>query len=185
MLTLQVAVGDEEFDEETQTFGHSSYVSLNFEHSLASLSKWEENYEKPFLGENKHTEEESFFYLKDCMLIGEKPREEIWGNLSVEHFNSIQKYINAKKSATWFNENQSKLPGGKVKQIITSELVYGWLVALRIPFEVQYWHINRLFTLIRVCNEQNKKPKKMSKRDALSQQHAMNAQRRAQLGTRG
>ena len=100
------------------------------------------------------------------------------------NFDDIQKYINGKGTATWFNEPKNR-PLGPRNQIITAEVIYGWMVALRIPFETEGWYLNRLFTLIKVVNEQGKPPKKMGRAEAARQQAALNAKRRAEMGSRG
>ena len=58
-------------------------------------------------------------------------------------------------------------------------------VCLPPTFPCEKWHLNRLFTLIRVCNEERKPPKKMSKSEALSRQRALNEKRLKEFGTRG
>lgn len=179
MLRITVPLS-ESFNEETQEF-ISNGIPLELEHSLVSLSKWESEFEKPFLGKEERTEEEAIFYVQECMLQTKNPPEGIFHKLSERNYADIQKYIDAKRSATWFNEKRR--PG--TRQIITSEVIYGWMVALEIPFETQYWHLNRLFTLIKVCNEQKKPPKKMGRSDIARQQASLNAQRQAQMGTRG
>ena len=183
MLVITVTTS-ETWDDQQEKFVVKSTYDLELEHSLASLSKWESKYEKPFLGREDKTEEETLFYVQHCMTGSKNPPEGIFEKLSRSDYEKIFEYIDAKQTATWFKEAP---PGrGSVsQQIITAEVVYSWMVELRIPFETEHWHLNKLFTLVRVCNERSKPPKKMSRQDAARQQAALNAQRQAQLNTRG
>ena len=70
-------------------------------------------------------------------------------------------------------------------EIITSELIYYWMVAFTIPFECEHWHLNSLFALIRICNIKNSKPKKMGRNEIAQRNRELNAQRRAKYGTSG
>lgn len=180
MLTITVPLS-EDYDEATQQFITTGY-RLELEHSLASLSKWESVFKKPFLSDGEKTIEETLFYIRECMVLTKNPPEEIFQKLSKENYAEIQSYINDKRSATWFNDPKNR-PG--TKPIITSAVIYGWMVALRIPFETQHWHLDELFTLVRVCNEQSKPPKKMGRGEAARQQASLNAKRKAEMGTRG
>jgi hypothetical protein len=176
-----IVPGVELFDETTQEFATSEETILDLEHSLVSLSKWESEFEKPFLGSEEKTNAEVIAYVR-CMTISTGAPSEAYARLTSGNFAEVNKYINSKMTATWFNEN-SRAP--KNREIITSELIYYWMVALNIPFECQYWHLNRLFTLIRVINLKNTPGKKMSMNEIASRNHALNEQRRAQLNSRG
>jgi hypothetical protein len=108
--------------------------------------------------------------------------EGAFGKLSESNIKDIQEYIDAKMTATWFNEEPGP-PGSRI--VITAELIYYWMIAFQIPFECQNWHLNKLFTLIRVCNIKQEKPKRMSRAEISARNRKLNAQRKAQLGTTG
>jgi len=172
--------GDEVFDEENSEFVMRDSIVLELEHSLVSLSKWESTWEKPFLGNEKKTLKETIGYIEAMTLTPDVPPE-VFSRLTNAHFEQVNKYIEAKMTATWFNDK----PGPASREIITTELIYYWMVTLNIPFECETWHLNRLFTLIKVCNQKNSPPKKMSRREVMERNRQLNAQRRAQLKTKG
>jgi hypothetical protein len=184
VLTITIPAS-ELFNEETQKFIYIEETELVLEHSLVSLSKWEQKWEKPFLGKERHTTEETMDYIKCMTLSPEYVSDKVYTSLSGDHLDQVGNYINAKKSATWFNETpgQSAADSGET---ITAEIIYYWLIALQIPFEVQHWHLNRLLTLVKVTNIKNDPNKKMMpKADAAAQQRMLNEQRKQRLGTKG
>ena len=180
MLTITVP-GVEFFDESTGKFVSGDGYVLNLEHSLVSLSKWESFWEKPFLGGQDKTTEETFWYVS-AMAQGEIPPEEILQRLSDENISQINNYLSAKMTATWFTDRPNQRPS---REVITSELIYYWMITLNVPMECQYWHLSRLLTLIRVCNEKNQPAKKMSRSEMLQKRRELNAQRMSKYGTRG
>lgn len=180
MLTITVGA-TEVFDDKTQMFGLQGGFELQLEHSLVSLSKWETIHEKPFLNAEKKTSEEILSYI-DCMVVGEKPPGEFLSQLSEANLSAINEHIAAKKSATWFSEQAGKSGNG---EIITSELIYFWMSAFKIQSVGETWHLNRLFTLIRIAMLKQQKPKKMSQAEIARRHRDLNAQRKAALGTTG
>jgi hypothetical protein len=180
MLTIKVGATNV-YDEESGTFGDQGGVELQLEHSLISLSKWESIHEKPFLGADNKTSEEVFSYI-ECMLLSPNSPGEIFPQLSQENIQEINWYIDRKMTATWFSEQ----PGApRSREVITSELIYYWMTLFNIPFECETWHLNRLFTLIRICNVKQAKPKKMGRGEVARRNREINAQRKAQIGTSG
>jgi hypothetical protein len=180
MLSI-IVLGDDVYNEETEEFSTVNDTELELEHSLVSMSKWESIYEKPFLGRDEKTAEEVFAYIKLMTLTPDVP-EEVFLRLSEKNISEINDYIDAKMTATWFSDP----PGApKSREVITAELIYYWMIVFEIPFECQYWHLNRLFTLIRVCNNKQAKPEKMSRAELAARNRELNEQRKKQWGTRG
>ena len=179
---LQITIpGIELWDESREIFTQTKEQTLQLEHSLVSLSKWESKWGKAFLSKQEKTYEETIDYIK-CMTITQNVDPNVYNNLPKSIIDKITEYIEAPMTATYFSKEQSS---GNSREQVTSELIYYWMIALNIPFECQKWHLNRLLTLIRVCNIKNQPPKKMSKRAIMSRNAALNAARRKQLNTRG
>lgn len=179
---LQIEVPESEYwDEKNGRFVVLDAVTLNLEHSLVSLSKWEMKWKKPFLAKEQKTPEQVIDYIK-CMTITQNINPDVYSRLTRENYEQVQKYIEDPMTATWFSKNQQKQQSRK---IITSERIYSWMISAGIPFECQKWHLNRLLTLIQVCNMEGQPPKKMSKNDLYSRNSALNAARRSKLNSKG
>lgn len=180
MLRL-IVKGGELFDENTSTFTEIPDTEIELEHSLLSLSKWESKFQKPFLSSNDKTTSEIMSYIK-FMCLDDKINDEVFLKLSKDNIDAINEYINSPQSATTFGS----MPQGRGRgEVITSELIYYWLVAFTIPFECETWHLNRLFSLIRICNIKNSKPQKINRQDLAARNRQLNEQRKAQLNTSG
>lgn len=146
---------------------------LQLEHSLFSIAKWESKWHKPFLTEEKKTPEETLDYVKDMTLNEVDPG--IYNKLTRNDINQIVAYMKDSMTATWFSKKEKQQLN---TEIITSEIVYYWMVSANIPMECQYWHINRLLTLVRVISLKNQKEEKMSKKDVYAHQAHLNKMRR-------
>jgi len=179
---LTITIPDQEwFNDVTQEFVDIKGRDITLEHSLVSLSKWESMYHKPFLTREEKTRSETLNYIK-CMTITQNVPDTIFKAIDAQTINQVSAYIENPMTATTFTEDEKKKKVNR--DIITAEIIYYWMIALQIPMECQKWHLNRLLTLINVCNIKNQ-PKKMSKAEILSRNRALNAQRKQQLNTRG
>ena len=180
---LQIAVpGLESWDMRTEEFVTGPDTIISLEHSLISISNWESKWHKPFLGKQQPKGAELIDYIK-CMTITPNIKEDVYDRLTNKNIDDIFNYIYDPMTATKVHERGNGWQ--RSSEIITSELIYYWMVVLEIPFECQKWHINRLMMLIRVCSIKSQPDKKMSKRSIMQQNAALNAARRQKLHTRG
>jgi len=172
------------FDEDKNKFMETDERKIEIEHSLVSLSKWEQKWKLPFLGNKNITTEQTIDYIKCMCLTPDVPAEAFAAiAYAPDVFKQVNDYITDSMTATWFSERGPKHTSSEA---LTSEVIYYWLVALTIPFETQYWHLNRLLTLIRVTNIKNDPKKKlMPLAEQQQQQRDLNAERRAKMGTKG
>lgn len=173
MLEITVPAA-EMFDESTQEFIESKEQTLQLEHSLVSLSKWESKWHKAFLSKREKTFEETIDYIR-CMTITKNVDPSVYFNLSKENVEAINRYIEDPMTATYIAEDPNGSIGGDV---VTSELIYYWMISLNIPQEYQKWHLNRLLSLIKVCNVKNMPAKKMSQSELMRRHSAINEARR-------
>ena len=181
MLQVIVQISPEMWDEKNEVFVDPKTVTLQLEHSLVSISKWESKWHKPFLSKDEKTYDETIDYIK-CMTLTQNVKPEVYDHLSNDNVAEINSYIGDSMTATTFGKDRNSPPN---REIITSEVIYYWMIALNIPFECQKWHLNRLLTLIRVCNIKNNPGKKLSIRETLSKFDAINAANRKRFHTKG
>lgn len=181
MLRIEIPAM-EQWDESKQEFVYTKEYTLQLEHSLVSLAKWESKWCKPFLSKDQKTVEETIDYIR-CMTLTQNVPEEAYLLITPGIIKQINEYIDAPMTATWFSDKKTAKIASREQ--ITAELVYYWMIALNVPFECQKWHLNRLLTLIRVCEVKNQPKKKMSKKQLMSRNTALNAARRKQLNTKG
>ncbi len=181
MLTINIPERDY-FDESTQMFTTIPARTIDLEHSLVAISKWESKYMKPFLNEKPKTTQETYDYIQ-CMVVGEPCDMLTIQSITYLDLERITNYIQSPNTATTITHHGQQKPNREVK---TSELIYYWMIAFNIPFECQNWHLNRLLTLINICNIKNDTSnKKVNPKDTLRRNAALNAARKKAMNTSG
>jgi hypothetical protein len=181
MLIIEVPISPEGWDEKKQEFVEPKVQILQLEHSLVSLSKWESRWKKSFISSKDISNEEMLDYIK-CMTLTKNVSDDVYDHLTKDNVKQVKEYIEDPMTATTFPKEAA---GSRNKEIITSELIYYWMISANIPFECQKWHLNRLITLIRVYSVKSSPPKKRSRREIMSRNAALNASRRQQMNTKG
>lgn len=173
------------FDESTEEFIYIEETTITLEHSLVSLSKWEQKWLKPFNDGHVKTIEEMIDYIR-CMTITQNVNPLVYYGINDQIVEQVTKYINAPMTATTFRSISKNDQRRKINQdVVTAEIIYYWMFSYNIPLECQKWHLNKLLTLIRVFNVKNSPQKKMSRKDTLKHNRELNAARKKKLGTRG
>jgi hypothetical protein len=180
MLTINIQ-GPEAYNRETNEFTCPDAVEVEFEHSLVSLSKWESKYQVAFLDNDQKTKEQIQDYIR-FMVLTPGVSDEVFGWLTTQDYATIEAYINSSETATTFPPGPPEK--GPVEKV-TAELVYYWMTAFRIDWQAQHWHLNKLLTLIRVCNVKSNPPKKRSQQELAQWYREENARRLAASGKPG
>lgn len=179
---LRITIPEKEYwDEKEERFVYAKEQTLQLEHSLVSLSKWEAKWNKAFLSRNDKSYDETLDYIK-CMTITQNVNPEVYLRLTNENIDQINAYIEAPMTATYIPEDKN---GKRSNEQVTSELIYYWMISMNIPLDCQKWHLNRLLALIKVCEIKNTPPKKRSKKDLASRHAAINARNRQRFNSKG
>lgn len=197
MLVLKIPAR-QVWDPNREEFLYIRETTLRLEHSLLSLAKWESKWHIPFFSSSgSMSREQQLDYLR-CMTLDKGVDPKVYQFLTREQLNAINTYMDEPMTATWFHgepkPNEPRDPAKRPRQkapprrsgtVTTAEVLYCQMFQLGISKECEKWHLNRLLTLLRVCSEAQTPPKKMSRGEAMAQQRALNAQRKAKLHTRG
>lgn len=180
MLEIKINAG-QAYDDQRNEFIEVKDTVIRLEHSLLSLAKWEAIHEKPYLNRTDLTAQESLDYIH-CMCLDKNVDKNALMFLTREQIQQIRAYIDKPMTATTIQDRRPKT--GR-SETITSEIIYYWMISLGIPIEFEKWHLNRLLTLIRICDIKNSNGTKMPRDKQLSEQRMLNAQRRAKLHSKG
>lgn len=172
--------------EEFQFSKGTEGKTIQLEHSLISVKKWEAKWHKPFLGKEDKTYKEICDYVR-CMTLNHGIPDAAYFPIEPNTLSQIVDYIQDPMTATWFSKepDQNGAPRMGKQEVVTAEIIYYWMIALNVPSEYQKWHLNQLLTLIKVLNIKNAPPKKRTKADLLKQHAALNAARHAKHGKKG
>ena len=180
---LTITIPDQElFNDTTQEFIKVKGRELKLEHSLVSLSKWESKFHRPFLTKENKTRAETVEYIK-FMTMTQHVEDNVFKAIDTKVLNEVTAYLEDPMTATSFSKQEEKCKINR--EIITAEIIYYWMIALQIPMECQKWHLNRLLTLINVCNIKNQPKRKMSRGEVMARNKALNAERRQRINSSG
>ena len=102
---LQITVkGGQVYNEATNKVITVKGQTLQLEHSLVSLSKWEQKWKKPFLNNNDITDEMSLDYIR-CMTLTQNVNPDLYNYMTAEDLQAVRDYIDdpmtAMMSAPW------------------------------------------------------------------------------------
>lgn len=178
---LKITIPAAELFDGVENFIDTKEQTLQLEHSLVSLSKWEAKWHKPYLSHKPMSLEETIDYVR-CMTLTQNVDANVYRAITPKNLKDITEYINAPMTATTFS-NLKRKGGGR--RVVTAEVIYYWMISYGIPFECQKWHLNKLLTLINVCNAEKAPPQKLSRAEVAAQYKALNEARRKQWNTRG
>lgn len=181
---LELKIEEKElYHQETNKFIQIPACTLTLEHSLISLSKWESKWKIPYLSRRERTPIQDLDYVR-CMVVGPLKDDKVIDALSFSELKQIQNYISAPMTATTFQNtpiNNKK----RNNDVMTSEVIYAHMFAHRIPIDCQKWHLNRLLTLLKICDLQNAPKDKMTKKQTAMLYAERNAARKAKHNSRG
>lgn len=173
--------GREYFDEKESRFIQKKPTVVKLEHSLKAISKWESKWKKPFLSNKEVTREQTIDYIR-CMEITNQVDSDIFNYMTPAQIEQVDAYIQDAMTATTINRKGPQRPS---REVITSEVIYFWMIQHGIPPEYDKWHLNRLLTLIEVCSIKGGPQQKMGRKEQMAQQRALNAARQAKYKTKG
>lgn len=181
MLEITIP-GKELYDEVREEFIYTNPCTIRLEHSLVSLSKWESKHQKAFLKvKDELSRDEMIDYIR-CMTITQNVPYDVFYSISNDQIQEIFDYVDKPMTATWFSNNKKTSPS---RETITSEVIYYWMIGHGIDWKAEKWHLNRLLTLIRVCNAKNGTSGKMNSKEIMKQNREINAARRKAMHTSG
>ena len=162
---LKITVPATELFDGVGNFINTKEQTLQLEHSLVSLSKWEAKWHKPYLSRKAMTIEETIDYIR-CMTLTQNVDPNVYKAITPSNLKTVTEYIDAPMTATTISNAKKK---GGSRKIVTAEVIYYWMISYG----------------INVCNVEGSPPQKLSRAEVAAQYKALNAARRKQWNTRG
>ena len=147
------------------------------EHSLIALSKWESQFQKPYIGNEQLSVAERIYYYECMVLNGVKPE---WDLLEEKHITLMENYMNNPMTATVIQKD-----GGGDGSYITSELLYAYMAIAGLDKTCEEWHLNRLIMTLNVISELQAEKKPMPEREIMNRQAQLNEERKRKLNSKG
>lgn len=174
------------WDETNERFKYICHpeTKLTLLHSLVSLSLWESKWHTNYFSKTKKTAEQAIDYIR-CMTRETDVNPDVYNTIAMSNklLDEIGDYIDDPMTATIITDNRKNK--SNKNEYITSELIYWSMIQHGIPVEFETWHINRLLTLINVCNAKNGGGGKMKKKDILAEYAKINERNRAKYNSKG
>ena len=186
MITITVPPCEFYDQRKNEFYKIEKQLTLQLEHSLISVQKWEAKWGKCFLNTRRKTQEEAIDYIR-CMCITPNVRDEVFYCIPASEMQRIAEYIEKPMTALVYRNTNGAGGMPRKKEIVTADIIYYWMISYGIPSEYRKWHLNQLMTLIQVFNEKNQ-PKKKRKRSTaaiLNDYKAINEANRKKFNTKG
>ena len=196
---LKITIPETEFyDSSTNSFFTVAKQTLLLEHSLISLSKWEQKWHIRFLDDSiTKTREQIVDYIR-CMTVNSEPDPSVYSVIANNEtiIKQIKDYIQNPMTATTIYDLRNELKKSKKekKENLSAEVLYYMMFSRGIPIECSKWHLNTLISLLKVYdfyNEQNvnkakgKNGTRKLNSEELADRNAINEARRKALKTNG
>lgn len=170
------------YDGDSNEFVYEEGGIVRFEYTLKVVYDWEAKWRKPFLKGGLTEEETVDFYMRMAL----DPIKEAF--ITGETMMILSEYVKDSNTATTFSEGgeQNSTQVNRMGKSYTAEEIYALMFIAQVPMEWENRNLNRLMAVLRIISVYNNPDKKkMSEADILRQNRELNAQRRAQYGTRG
>lgn len=187
-LKLHIPAYEDLWDERNQRFISTKEADIVLEHSLVSISKFEQKWKRAFLSNKPLTDEQIIDYITRCMVISSFNNDtSVYRSLLAfpDLVKQINDYMNDSMTATVINNGKITAQQHYKNKVITSEEIYYLMASNNIPIEFQKWHLNRLLALLKVFEVKNAPPKSRSKSDMIRDYAAINKANRAKFHTKG